>query len=284
MRNSVSILLGLLVVFLSGSYVHAQGDKAQVDKAQADKVKTALERRNDRLKTSFRNTLNSNKAMAESRIANRVAEINRVANLDDAQLRKLQIAAKGAVQSYMEKQDEEIVARAKQLGFEFDPAAEPEENEGNQVRATVSYGTRTNLRSVENEKIWQTSLENVLSAEQNETYKNLLQERVTSRENLALDLFISRADMILLLSPEQRQQLRDVIGPRYGDQLTQKLDRQFTSVGLNTPRFKSGKEEVDTAMVDNILSEAQIEQWKRSFGSEVKAMEMEIARREVGEK
>ena len=270
MRKPVSILLGLLIISMNGSCVFAQNDNA----------KTSLERRNDRLKQGFLTTLRRNQTIANSRMEIRVADINRSVQLDDAQLRKLQIAAKGAVQSYIEKEGKVLAERARKLGFDFDIAAELDEpvDQARRSIPTGFYGANSKkiVETIENEKIWLSSVEKILTKEQYETHNNLLQERITQHENLALDLFIARADSTLLLSKEQRKQMRDAIEVRYGDQLSARLTRHFARV--NEPR-RTMKKEIDTTIVDNILTEAQLAQWKISFGAEIEQMDSVIEQR-----
>ena len=217
---------------------------------------------------------------ANYRLQSRLGDIERAVELSEVQERKLKIAAKGAVQSFMEKENERLIAQARKIGFEVDLTAEIDQG----VQMTVSYSRSKNVvaKDVEKEKNWQNSIENVLTEEQNQTLTAWLEERNAFRMNTALDLFIARVDTLLLLSPEQRVELREVVGARYGKQLWQKLEQQINRNGISSSR-RSKVKEFDVEWVSEILTESQLEQWRQSFAPEIKRMDDDKAKAQAAE-
>ena len=271
MKNHVLMLCLTATIALGGTFVSAQDNRP----------KTSVERRNERLANTYLSQLKDLRSTANYRLQSRLADIDRAVELSEAQERKLKIAAKGAVQNFMEKENERLIAQARKIGFELDLTAEIDQG----VQMTVSYSRSRNVvaQDVEKEKIWQNSIENVLTEEQNQTLTAWLEERNAFRMNTALDLFIARVDTLLLLSPEQRVELREVVGARYGKQLWQKLEKQMNRNGISSNR-RSKVQEFDVEWVSEILTESQLEQWRQSFAPEIKRMDDDKAKAQAAEK
>ena len=238
---------------------------------------------NAAMQQQFKMQIEAKRNGAVSRLQTRIADIHRAAELTEEQLKKLEIAAKGAVKAYMKKATKVIVDQAKAMGFEFDPDAEPKEDDENAddqpadllgapVMAMNWMGQFPGSVSttVEKEKRWTTSVEKVLSEEQSEKFEKLVAERIAFRRQSAVNHFISRVDQKLLLSAKQRKELGSMIDEKYGSELARKIEQPnnmfFAFGGVPQP-------DVDTTEVDGILSESQIELWKTGFSGELAQLE-----------
>ena len=276
MKNRISILLGLLLLLSSATFVSAQVvNRVEIQLNREDMIRS----KNERLQSSYLIQLRDNKSMAESRMNNRVSDITQAVELSEAQNKKLKIAAKGAVGSYLQKQIEFMAQRAKTAGFEFDPDGEILAN----ARATSARSLQARqpgvFKAVENEKIWLSSIDRILTEEQRESLETWQQARKDYREKAAVDLFVARTDTVLLLSGEQREQLREAIKERYATALASKLEKQMAGgrVTVNIRRGQNGgQQKKDDPVFSEIFSEHQLEQWNKTFDSEIRNLESQV--------
>ena len=228
MKNRISILLGLLLLLSSTTFVSAQVvNRVEIQLNREDMIRS----KNERLQSSYLIQLRDNKSMAESRMNNRVSDITQAVELSEAQNKKLKIAAKGAVGSYLQKQIEFMAQRAKTAGFEFDPDGEILANARAASARSLQARQPGVFKAVENEKIWLSSIDRILTEEQRESLETWQQARKDYREKAAVDLFVARTDTVLLLSGEQREQLREAIKERYATALASKLEKQMAADG-----------------------------------------------------
>ena len=264
MRNPISILLGLLIILSSGTFVSAQGGNRE----------GRILPKNQRLQSSYLIQLRDTKWMAEYRLNNLVGDIARAVELNETQSQKMRIAAKGAVGSYLEKQTEVMVEKAKKAGFKFDPTGEIPAGT-KIVSGRSALGRQLSVfKEIENEKIWLSSIDKILTDENREKLDAWRQARIDYREKAAVDLFVARVDALLLLSAEQREQLHEVMKNRYAKVLANKLESRMANRGTVFVRGgqNGGNQEGDSVFAE-IFSEHQLEQWNKSFGSEIRNLE-----------
>ena len=276
MKNRISILLGLLLLLSSGTFVSAQVvNRVEIQLNREDMIRS----KNERLQSSYLIQLRDNKSMAESRMNNRVSDITQAVELSEAQNKKLKIAAKGAVGSYLQKQIEFMAQRAKTAGFEFDPDGEILANARAASARSLQARQPGVFKAVENEKIWLSSIDRILTEEQRESLETWQQARKDYREKAAVDLFVARTDTVLLLSGEQREQLREAIKERYATALASKLEKQMAGgrVTVNIRRGQNGgQQKKDDPVFSEIFSEHQLEQWNKTFDSEIRNLESQV--------
>lgn len=210
-------------------------------------------------------------------MASLLADIDRACDLSDAQLKKLTIASKGAVKSYMTVATKKVVSSTKQVGFEFDPDNPPNVDEDEEdkvgfvqgrgfVMLDLSRDTENN--DAEDQSIWTSTIKKTLSEQQSEKLKSWVDQRKSFVRKCAVDAFIAKVDLKLLLSTDQREKLTVWVDMNYGRHLATRLetppiqDRGIVVLGqgqivneldANIPR--------EVAL---ILSESQQNQWIRS--------------------
>ncbi len=247
----------------------------------------------DAIAKQFKEQLASKKVAAANRLACRIADISRACNLSEMQIKKLEIAAKGAVKATMRKAQAGLVQQAKMMGVEFDPDEDTDEeaveeaedeNDGNApnmaanvMRAVIIDGAGSNRgQPAEKQKIWTSSVKKVLSDEQSIQWKQWQADRKAYQMEMAVGSFVAKADRRLLLSGEQREKLAAHLSEKHGELLRKRASRRESGQMAGMPIFvvnamnnggndnEAEDDEVDTR-IGEILSEAQLELWKKEF-------------------
>ncbi len=227
----------------------------------------------------FMQQLQLQKLAAENRIDFCLNDIDHACQLTDVQRRKLVVAGKGAVESYMTTETEQIKKSAQQVGFDFEPGSPPEKvnEEKEQANAlpaqnvfamNVVQGMNPEDNTVEQQKIWKLSIQKVLTEEQDRKLQSWVSQRQRRLEQAAVDGFVARVDRELLLSPEQREKLTAWIGETYATQLAKKSeDRQMGFVVMNIGQGEQSP--AVNGIVAAILTESQRNVWATSFQTEL---------------
>lgn len=239
-------------------------------------------------------SLELQKKAAENRIESRISDIDRACQLSDAQKQKLSIAAKGAVKAHMRDVNKSMIDYAKEMGIEFDPDAEPEDNDGEdevddeqaQMQAMMAqeiffasmFNGGNNSGDAENNKVWKSAVKKVLDEGQSKKWKEWLDERNQFQRRVAVEQFIAKADRKLLLSPEQRTQLTAYIDEKHGKKLCDEaIANDGNQFGMNVwlgGGMVAGNDddsEVDEEL-KKILSESQLDEWQKSFAPQFGGM------------
>ena len=247
-------------------------------------------------------TTAARKKAFERELATKIGDMKRACELSDAQVKKLQLAAKGAVASSMTKfkaQQKKMRERMRGMrvggpgvlieeaeddddedaaeGEEADADEDEELVEGNFAVAVNAVnmigGGRSSQISVATEPRWTMAISSVLTSEQKAAYEKAVKEREAFVRKTAVASFVARVDLKLLLSAEQRQKLTAVIDRNFGKQLGQKVAQQNQRQGMfffteTTTRF-NGKPPISHDELKPLLSEAQLGEWKSSFEAEL---------------
>jgi hypothetical protein len=201
--------------------------------ARRQQLRDALDQRRDELKRY---------------LALRIDEMTQVCELSETQIKKLQIAAKGVVEAIAGKWEEEETAaflnrpaeprrlEAEARIVEARPEAAlalPAEVDKDQVlRRIVEQGAMRRLamlrsslegtvefREATSSPIWTGTIDRVLTDEQQGAYRRVQEERQAFQRKAAVDIAVVAIDEELRLTPEQRQQLVEIINQHLGDQL-----------------------------------------------------------------
>lgn len=249
----------------------------------------------DAMRKQFTDQLASKKSEAANRLACRISDIGRACDLTSTQTKKLEIAAKGAVNATMKDAKAAMAKQAKMMGIEFDPDEDNEEetapenededdgniNAANVFQAVIIDGFEGNSnQSPESQKIWTSSLKKVLSEEQAKQWEQWQADRKTYQTEMAVGSFVAKADRRLLLSGEQREQLAAHLVENHGELLRKRADRresnQFGGVFvLNAVNNVIGGEVEDEENTDGkigeILTVEQLEIWNKEFASKLKS-------------
>ena len=226
---------------------------------------------------------------AKNRINAQLNDINEACDLSDAQLERLKVACKGAVNSHAKDVQKRLETVAKTNGIDFKLAEPPEEetdddNERNlfgggggmRVVDFDNGGNRQSKRLVESEPIWKNSIKNSLNEEQQEKLKTWQAERKKRIRKAAVDHLIAKADLKLFLTPQQHEKLTAFIDKEYGKELASKMDaipdlnRRFAFAALGR-----GQRDDDIPVDDELLgifSKPQLEIWKTEFQKDLNSL------------
>ncbi len=239
----------------------------------------------------YMSQMKNKRSTAENRIAVRLADISLACQLDDSQRKKLEVAAKGAVNTYMKSVVKQLVRTAKQGNFDFEPDNPPiedkvddEENEdvvqARLINRFVVFGGPIGTKQatpIEQEKIWQTSIEKTLTLEQVEKLSAWEQERDHLNRAAAVNHLIARADLSLLLNSDQREKLKAWIDETYGEKLVANLGqnpnrpRRVVRLGNQAGGELNPLQKTKSA-VAAILNESQQKIWAKSFQNELEQL------------
>ena len=229
-----------------------------------------------------------------------IGDMQRTCKLSEAQVKKLQIASKGAVASAMEKfekQQKQVRQRMRQAGVNLpglnideedeadDGAEESEDDEGQDeaIQGALPQAVAVNIAnmlgvpgnnvsggSVTKEPRWVKSVEKVVTKEQRETYVAKVKERAAFARKAAVAAFIARVDVKLLLSPDQRQKLTALVDDDFGKLMGERISQRSGGQRI----FFMGGGERQTAPIAHeelkpLFSEAQFAEWKQTFENEL---------------
>lgn len=234
-----------------------------------------------RLHEQLTQKLNEKKAEAENRMASLLADIDRACDLSDAQLKKLTVASKGAVKSYMAAATKNVVSSTKQAGFKFDPDNPPDANEEEENEKFVPGRNFVMLdlnpdaknKDAEYQTIWTSTIKKTLSEQQTKKLDSWLDQRKSFIRNSAVDNFIAKVDLKLLLSRDQREKLTVWVDKNHGQQLAERIASPPVQnqgvIFLGQGQAIIQPDATIHLEVAAILSDSQQNQWLRSFQPEL---------------
>lgn len=244
--------------------------------------------RNQALYQQFMQQLDMSEKSATNRINCQLVDIDQACQLTDAQQKKLKVASKGAIESYMASTTEKIKETARQSGFDFEPGTPPEingnddQNNGalaqNIFAVNVAIGGNNGTPPIEDERIWKMSVKKVLTDDQNQKLSSWQEQRKRNIQQTAVASFVARVDMKLLLSPEQRDRLTSWIDEHHGAKLATRFEQQQTTQPGFVVLNQMPVEKLATVggPVAEILNESQCEVWASSFRTELDQLKPQI--------
>ncbi len=199
-------------------------------------------------------------------------EMERVCELNPEQLTKLRVAVKGAVESHQRGPAEAKVAdgdRLDHIGVGFGAGVDPPKarpNAGRRQVVTINGSHQPNLSSITDNVVWVKAVRSVLTKGQLKPYQAALAERAKFRQTALALRLVAAIDQALMLSSEQREQLRGVLERRLAI-------RDNANIGLVLQMFGSASMGVDSELpsalmlvrsneVEEILDGLQMKLWK----------------------
>jgi hypothetical protein len=186
--------------------------------------------------------------------------IQQICDLSAAQQKKLELAAKGAVDKSLTKfqqqmggtliQQQKIMAQ-RRAGVR---AAFP------QNRPVVKYGAE----SAVTEKVWTTTLAQTLDADQLKAWKVELAKKAAFERKVMIDLSLAMISTQVHLVSKQREAITPLIEKQLADNgVTQGNTNVYTKVSREVlPKLAQLPEE----QIAKVLSEAQLKAWKEYVG------------------
>jgi hypothetical protein len=230
----------------------------------------------------FMSIYEQQKKRSSHRIEAQINDIKNACELSDSQLKKLSVAAKGAVEAHGKEIATQLRTAATNVArFEFDPGNPPVEEkkssdeEDEEEGVVIARGGQlvsmqaTTKGSVETTKIWESSLRKTLTAEQLEKLEKWNEDRRSRIQQAAIAQYVSKIDLKLFFSPDQVPKVTSWIDEKIGPQLVEQLNgsqrpRQIFIMG-NQVQPKLQKIDVELA---SLLTKPQQEIWKESFQAE----------------
>lgn len=230
----------------------------------------------------------------ERELAFLIGDMERTCKLSETQVKKLQLASKGAVASAMEKfekQQKQMRARFRQAGMNLPPGAEDEEDDKDDADDELEKEERpeavagpafamnminlvggspsNNGGGVAKEVRWVKAVEKVVTKEQREQYDAAVKARAAFARKSAVAAFIAKVDLKLLLSPDQRTKLTALVDEEFGKEMAKRVGQSTGGMF-----FFGGQQGRATAPIAHeelkpLLSEAQFAEWKQTFEKEL---------------
>lgn len=240
------------------------------------------------------------KERLEREIAFLIGDMKRTCELSDAQVRKLQLAGKGAVASAMEKfeeQQKKMRVMMQQLGGPFavpEPAGQDEDEEEekedadveeagnedgeNEIRVAGGLAQALNLTTLgtpgqtntspTKEPRWAKAVQSVVSKEQREKYAETVKQRAAFIRKSAVSVFIAKVDQKLLLSKDQREKLTTLVDEGFGKEFAARVSQNQSGM-LWVQNAAGGKPPIAHDKLKKFFSSQQLSEWKASFEHEL---------------
>ena len=160
-----------------------------------------------------------------------IGDMRRQCNLSDAQVRRLEVAAKGAVERFLDRWldacTEWTIQRIGQSRRKLDKQTVAQYANPNTLKHYESMvGVHLMRAALSNEKIWNQTVADLLSTEQREACEEAARERAAELKSSCSRYLLAKLDQDLLLSQSQREQLREHIDKAIGDALFGTLYRE----------------------------------------------------------
>lgn len=273
LRRSLQPNVYFLTNYLVGACVLLATNVGMLSQAQAQ---IFLEQGED-LGAKMKQELQEQRNVAERRMQLIVREMERTCELSEQQTKQLRVAIKGTVNKFLKAKTEERRKQWEALGLappeneeeadEEDADSEPNTNDRIMIGAFgQSYDS---YPRVEESKVWLNTVRKVLTDEQLDLYEQAVSERESASRASAVHRFIAHADRKLVLSPGQREQLFELIDEHFGEKLARSEQRGMDMMEINMfmgfGERHNVKMPIDRELVNKILDEVQMEEWKHSF-------------------
>ena len=177
-----------------------------------------------------------------------IADMKRVCELSDQQMQKLQLASKGAIARLTEKNQDP--QQKPQAGVELRAFGADAALNVNGRFVTVFSANQVNPLDG---KFWKAAVAKVLTDEQKKKYQETVANREKQTQDAIVDLAIAKLDQDLLLSEQQKNDIRTKIVEK--QKTPPQEGRVFRVIGHDSSGL--GEEDLKT-----ILTEPQLAEWK----------------------
>ena len=192
-----------------------------------------------------------------------IIDIQRQCELNDAQVRRLEIASKGAIDRFLDRWLDACtnwtIQRISQSRRKLDKATVVQfVNPGTLDHYESNFGVHLVRTAISNEKIWTQTLQDSLSAAQRELYEEVTRTRTAQLKSTSCQYLLAKLDEDLLLSQPQREQLSGHIATVIGD------TPSFEPIGQYGHMLLMGKlGKIPLDVIQGILDDRQLAIWKR---------------------
>lgn len=218
---------------------------------------------------SFRSQINE-------RLAELAGDVQSVCDLDNQQLKEVTdniiVAAETIIAAHEKTVTVNIGTYRMRIGFVLDKAGNVIPGKTEERKRNYTYFTLRTLpeASIVNSEPVAKAILDSLSEQQKPKWEVAAETRKNFLRTSAVDLFVARVDIALLLSDEQRTQLREaILGHELADALAD--DLRFYELNRNRHKIRTGPRpnKKYTSLVINIFDDGQLSEWKRIFEFEL---------------
>ncbi len=174
--------------------------------------------------------LGGDEAELEAQMKIEVDAIQRATGINDAAVKKLDVAAKAAIKAITKKQQEQaaklnppngfnqLAPGGSASGLSDEDAEQKKEQNNNAVQPPFQFSMNT-TDEVKKEDIWQKTLANVLNDDQRQVYKKLEADRLVRTRLRAVENYVDQMDSYLKLSDSQRDTVMKIVDQKIGENL-----------------------------------------------------------------
>ncbi|MEM7011006.1 MAG: hypothetical protein AAF585_05930, partial [Verrucomicrobiota bacterium] len=175
-----------------------------------------------------------------------IDDLNRTCDLSEAQIARLQVASKGAIERSLEKWVQEI----EDNGW-LDMVGQMDPDVADQWLANV--GENLSHKSAARHELWLKTIESVLTNEQKDKRKGVTRRRQAYQRRATVDQAIAILDLEMMFSEDQRNEFRNLVDEKMGAKLGKRgrAPRQAGTYASTLP--------ID--LVQAILNDAQLARW-----------------------
>lgn len=183
-----------------------------------------------------------------ARLNSWVNNIDQVCGLSDEQRLKFRVVVKGASAERNEARKKDLKKQAERFV---------------NMNQTTSFAIMSKSpRDIDKVKLWNSSLGKILNDDQNQKFQDWLSERKAFQRNSLVNSLVAEFDQVLFLSAEQRESMVEILDKNFGDTLIRIAER-------GVPPRRGGRitptpDPKYLELVEGILNEDQLDQWKRS--------------------
>lgn len=216
------------------------------------------------------------RARINEQLAELAEDVQAVCDLDEQQLKKVtdDITAAGEtiIASHEKSATVSMGIYRKRIGFVLDEDGNVIPGKIEEKKRNYTYFSLRTLPEasvVHSEQVAKAILDS-LSEQQKPKWEVAAAARKNFLRTSAVDLFVTRVDTALLLSDEQRTQLREaILGHELADALAD--DLRFYELNRNRHKIRTGPRpnKKYTSLVINIFDDGQLSEWKRIFEFEL---------------
>lgn len=204
-----------------------------------------------------RASLEKRKEVFEQELALLVDDMERVCALSQSQMKQLRAVARAAANSALKS----IAARKEEITRRY-TEAERELDSGNDLFVASRNAELTT--DVSEERSWVNGIEQIVTKDQRKKYALVVRERLDRRRKAAVSSFVTRVDMELLLSFDQRASLVDLVDEGFGAQMARGKE-YFAHVLLDDV-----EPPIDHAVLKSLFSKPQFAIWQELYENELK--------------
>lgn len=207
MQRSILFAVHLiLTLLLSGNASSLRAEDGLLNK----KLRAAI-------KLKLQETAEQQQAVFQRYMVIKVGEIQRVCELDDSQVKRLTIAAKGAVERFTERWKDGTVTWLLRMAGDIDGDADIDQmaadfaDEDMMEQFELIMGVGVVTEAICRQPIWENALEKSLESRQKATYEVSETKRQQVRRVATTDYLISILDQEFLLTADQQQKIRPLV-------------------------------------------------------------------------